>query len=53
MKKTCLFLSIIFSLVTLTILAKKEKSSEIGQTTLKKIPIRFYDKDSTEDAAVL
>jgi hypothetical protein len=53
MKKTFLFLSIVFSFVTLTIVAQKEKSSEMGQTTLEELQMSFYDKDSTAGAVVL
>jgi hypothetical protein len=53
MKKIFLFLSIVFNFVTLTLLAQKEKSSEMGQTTLEELQMRFYDKDSTAGAVVL
>jgi hypothetical protein len=53
MKKTFLFLSVAFCFVTLTIVAQKEKSSEMGQTTLEELQMSFYDKDSTAGAVVL
>jgi hypothetical protein len=48
-----LFSSVVFSFVTLTRVAQKEKSSEIWQTTLEELQMSFHDKDSTLGAIVL
>jgi hypothetical protein len=53
MKKRFLFLSVVFSFVTLTKAAQKEKSSEMRQTTKRELQMSSYDKDATAGAIVL
>ena len=48
-----LFLFFFFGIISSNVLAQKEKSSKMGQTTLQELKMNIYSKDSTANAFVL